>query len=123
MFIGNYAIKVFNHILYLREQAGETCDWLMAVNGGFITIRLFDGTIRKLCRELKIPVRSCHKLRKTYCSELLDKGVSEKVVQDQMRHADARTTQNHYNYCVKTEAAKREAINTVRKLDDGVLLH
>ncbi len=113
------AIDVLNHILKLREIAGETGEWLMEEGGAYISDTKFDKCLRKLCNELAIPERSCHKLRKTYCSELLDMGVSEKVVQNQMRHSDVRTTQNHYNYCVKTEKAKRDAINKVRRLSSA----
>ena len=112
------ALDVLKQIKKLREEAGETCDWLMAEDGNYISDTKFDKCIRQLCVDLDIPVRSCHKLRKTYCSELLDMGVSEKVVQNQMRHSDSRTTQNHYNFCVKTENAKREAINVFRKLEN-----
>lgn len=112
------AIEVLEHIKKLREAAGEPSEWFMAENGNFIAVSKFDKCIRKLCEELRIPIRSCHKLRKTYCSELLDLGVNEKVVQEQMRHTDIRTTQTHYNYCIKTEMEKRKEINKFRKLGE-----
>lgn len=112
------AIDIYNRILRLREEQGQVSEWFMFENGRRLTISNFDKCIRKLCKEMEIPVRSCHKLRKTYCSELLDVGVSEKVVQDQMRHSDVRTTQSHYNFCIKTTEAKRDAINMVRKLGE-----
>ena len=116
--LSNDAIKVVRQIKRLREQAGETSDWLMAENGDYIADTKFDKTIRKLCRELGIPERSCHKLRKTYCSTLLDSGVNEKLVQEQLRHSDIRTTQNHYHFSVKLENEKLDAINTHCMLGD-----
>ena len=120
MMLSDDAIKALNRILYLRKVSAETSEWLMAENGEFITHNKFDKCLRKLCGELNIPARGCHCLRKTYCSELLDAGVSEKIVQDQMRHADSRTTQMHYNYCVKTDDAKRKAINAIKRLDSAI---
>ena len=110
------AIKVVRQIKKIRELSGESSDWLFAENGCFISDTKFDKTIRKLCTGLDIPVRSCHKLRKTYCSNLLDSGIAEKLVQEQMRHSDIRTTQNHYNYSVKVEEEKLKAINSNCKL-------
>lgn len=114
------AIDVYKHILKIRREAGETSEWLISENGKYLLHTKYDKCIRKLCDELSIPERSCHKLRKTYCSQLLDAGVNEKVVQSQMRHTDIRTTQTHYHFCIKTEQAKRAEINKVRLLKDGI---
>ena len=114
------ALKVVSQVMKLREQAGEDSEWLFAENGEYISDNKFDKTIRKLCKELDIPVRSCHKLRKTYCSYLLDSGVDEKLVQEQLRHSDIRTTQNHYHYSVKIENEKLTAINTDCKLGNVI---
>lgn len=110
------AVLIYEHVLELRKEAGEQSDWFMAENGDFVSDTKFDKTLRALCEELDIPVRSCHKLRKTYCSELLELGVSEKLVQEQMRHADISTTKNHYYYSTKVETEKRQQLNSCSRL-------
>lgn len=47
---------------------------------------------------------------------MLEAGVSEKLVQEQMRHADITTTRNHYYFSTKVESDKREQINMNSRL-------
>lgn len=65
---------------------------------GHMHVYHFDRRIRRVCREMKIPVRSMHKLRKTYASFLLANNVDEKLVQEQLGHADISTTRQAYYY-------------------------
>lgn len=61
----------------------------------------FDRAIRRVCRELKIRVRSMHKLRKTYSTCIIlqkDRGVTDKLVQEQLGHSDISTTHRAYFY-------------------------
>ena len=44
----------------------------------------FAKRIRQICKILGIPIRSMHKLRKTYASQLLANSVEEKIVQHQL---------------------------------------
>jgi len=63
-----------------------------------------DKTIRRVCRELDIPVRSMQKIRRTYASILLqEKKLPTKTVQMQLRHSDETTTLRHYNYNIYDE--------------------
>ncbi len=110
------AIAIYKRMLEVRELNNETSEWFMAENGDYISDNKMDKSLRKLCNELGIPERGCHKLRKTYCSEMLEAGVSEKLVQEQMRHADITTTRNHYYFSTKVESDKREQINMNSRL-------
>lgn len=63
-----------------------------------------DKAIRRVCRELDIPVRSMQKIRRTYASILLqEKKLSTKAVQMQLRHSDETTTLRHYSYNIYDE--------------------
>ena len=110
------AIAIYDRIIELRELNNETSEWFLAENGDYISDNKMDKALRKLCNELGITERGCHKLRKTYCSEMLEAGVSEKLVQEQMRHADITTTRNHYYFSTKVESDKREQINMNSRL-------
>jgi len=116
VYLSDDAMTVYQQVMKLRKEKGITSEFLFSEKGTYIADTIFDKTMRKLCTELDIPVRSCHKLRKTYCSELLDLGISEKIVQNQMRHADIATTKGHYYFSTKKEAAIKEALNRNNKL-------
>lgn len=116
VYLSDDAVAVYNQVMKLRKQKGITSEFLFSEKGTYIADTIFDKTMRKLCTELDIPIRSCHKLRKTYCSELLDLGISEKIVQNQMRHADIATTKGHYYFSTKKDDAIREALNRNNKL-------
>lgn len=88
------------HILSLLRNIQPIQHGYIFLNerGERMTTRCFDYEIRKYCARCNIPVLSMHKLRKTYTSVLLATGYAEKVVQEQLGHADISTTQKHYNY-------------------------
>ena len=56
----------------------------------------FSEKLKRICKYVGIPPRSLHKLRKTYASILLDAGCTEKLVMQQMGHADILTTKQFY---------------------------
>ena len=80
-------------------------------NYGRIKSRAFDKQIRKICKAVNIPVRSMHKLRKTYASNLFASNVDENIVQSQMRHRDKTTTHRYYDFSTRTRDYKREQLN------------
>lgn len=80
---------------------------------GRIKTRSFDKKIRRICKSIGIPVRSMHKLRKTYASILFSNGIEDKIVQSQMRHKDINTTHKHYEFSVRSRLYKREQLNSV----------
>lgn len=78
---------------------------------GRIKSRSFDKQIRNICKSVNIPVRSMHKLRKTYASNLFANNVEESIVQSQMRHKDKSTTHRYYDFSTRTRDYKREQLN------------
>ncbi len=82
----------------LRKKHPTQTGFVCLNHGERATCRMFDYHMRKFCQDCQIPVLSMHKLRKTYASVLLARGISEKIVQEQLGHADLATTHKHYNY-------------------------
>lgn len=66
---------------------------------------------------LGIPRCGLHAFRHTHTALLLDSGATPKVVQRQLRHADARTTLEIYGHVVGD--AHRQAVEKVASLLDG----
>ena len=62
-----------------------------------ITTNTIRSRIRSLCKELDIPIRSSHKIRKTYGSILLDSNLDTKFIQSQMGHTDIQVTETFYH--------------------------
>lgn len=68
----------------------------------------FAKRIARVCQILNIPLRSMHKIRKTYGTILIDNGVDERFVTDQMGHADIKSTKQYYYFSNKTDKEKLE---------------
>lgn len=74
----------------------------------------FDTEIRNVCERCDIPIRSMHKLRKTYASYLLHIGKDEKMVQEQLGHSDIKTTREHYQYNLLDDDQTVETLRDVK---------
>ena len=96
----------------LLKRGGD--EWIFT---GIHGKRMHTAQIRKrlysVCRNLEIPVRSPHKLRKTYGTILLDNHVDSKVIEKQMGHTDVLTTELHYHRDRKRTQQKRDIINSI----------
>lgn len=79
--------------------------------------RLTTARIRKRlyynCEKLEIPLKSPHKIRKTYGTILLDNNVDNIMVLEQMGHTDIRCTEMHYHRNRKRIDQRIEAISNV----------
>lgn len=79
--------------------------------------RLHTQAIRKrvtqICKALRIPERSPHKIRKTYGSILLDNGVDSKFIEKQMGHTDIKCTETYYHRDRRNLDQKKEVLNNI----------
>lgn len=91
---------------WLFPNPEDNMDWMRSY--------YFDRTIRKVCKELRIPQRSMHKFRKSYSSILLAQGLPEKLVQTQLGHSDILTTQRSYHYDIFDEDEKEHIFRDIR---------
>lgn len=60
-----------------------------------------NSKLRIIERELKLPIISFHKLRHTYVSILIDKGISEAVIAKQVGHSSTAMIQKVYGHLLK----------------------
>lgn len=72
-------------------------------DGTIITRDVLDGQLRRGCAYAGIPIRSMHKIRKTYASTLYQRGVSITIISKLLGHADESTTMKHYIFNLKDE--------------------
>lgn len=101
--------EVLNDIMTLREMPHET-DYLFELDGDWMKSFNFDREIRRICEKLDIPVRSMHKVRKTYSTALIDSGVEQSLIISQMGHTDIQTTMRSYYYDNVDEEKKRKKV-------------
>lgn len=88
--------------------------WLFArENGDRFTARMIDHRLRRVCKAIKLPVKSMHKIRKTYGTALIDAGVDESIIIEQMGHSDIHCTKQYYYFSNKSREKKKEQLNRV----------
>ncbi len=76
-----------------------------------ITENGFNHKLNRICTAVNIPVRTMHKLRKTYGTTLIDHGVDDSIIKEQMGHADIKTTRQYYYYSNQSNGEKLEQLN------------
>ena len=95
-------------------------EWVFVKRDGKtrITTNTIRSRVRGLCKELDIPVRSSHKIRKTYGTILLDNNVDAKLVQSQMGHADISVTEDFYHRDRRKIFKKQAILNKIVEFEN-----
>ena len=100
-------------IFYLqlaKNRAANNKTWLFEKNGERIRTYQYQCRLRYICeKKLHIPVKSPHKIRKTYASALIDTGIPESLIIEQMGHTNISTTKKHY-YDNRFDSKEMDAI-------------
>lgn len=92
----------------LKERSSG--EYLFCESGRRIRSNGFRRKLWRVCEENGIKYRSNHKIRKTYGTMLIDSGVDESIVAEQMGHVDISTTKKYYYFSNKSAEKKREQI-------------
>ena len=85
-------------------------EYLFMSNGIRVRETTFNKRLERVCDKLGIQRRSTHKIRKTYGTALLDGGVNDSFVAEQMGHTDVATTRKLYYYSNKNRVNKKNQI-------------
>mgnify|MGYP002621285020 FL=1 len=110
-----------NRTIILPDNAKWTLDEILKLNphgeylfmnrGKRIRENTFNKRLSRVCEELRIEHRTSHKIRKTYGTTLLDCGVNESTVSEQLGHTDIATTRKYYYFSNKNTETKLKQIN------------
>lgn len=96
------AKNIIRRIEQVNEEYGHRYkDFLFVKDGKCLTPDAVDAQIKRGCEYIGIPVKTMHKIRKTYASTLLHNGVNLSIVKDMLGHADESTTLRHYIYNIE----------------------
>lgn len=104
--INQNAVKTLENIMRIRDSG----EYLFMENGKRVRSNGFRRKLERVCNELGIKYKSNHKIRKTYGTMLIDNGVDESIIAEQMGHADITTTKKYYYFSNKSKEKKREQI-------------
>lgn len=97
-----WAKRIIKRIEAINEEYGHQYkDFLFVKDGRCLTPDAVDTQIKRGCKYIGIPVKTMHKIRKTYASTLLHNGVNLSIVKDMLGHADESTTLKHYIYNIE----------------------
>lgn len=96
------AKKIIRRIEETNKKYGHCYkDFLFVKDGKCLSPDAIDAQIKRGCEYIGIPVKTMHKIRKTYASTLLHNGVNISIVKDMLGHADESTTLKHYIYNIE----------------------
>lgn len=96
------AKRIIQQVETVNEKYGQRYkDFLFVKDGKCLTPDAVDAQIKRGCEYIGIPVKTMHKIRKTYASILLHNGVNLSIVKDMLGHADESTTLKHYIYNIE----------------------
>lgn len=107
LIIPDTAVSTLNAILEFTTDD----EYLFVEKGKRIRGNGFNRCLSRACAKIGIPPRSMHKVRKTYGTKLIDNGVDESLIAEQMGHKDISTTKKYYYFSNKNDEAKFEQIN------------
>ena len=106
--------------IYLTESALTTIkkikllnpfnEYMMFEDGHRVQTNTYNDRLKLACNKIGIPVRTMHKLRKTYGTTLIDNNVDESLIMEQMGHKDISTTRKYYYFANKDNDNKRKQI-------------
>lgn len=81
--------------------------------GERMTTNCLRHRLRRVCKWAGIEQKSTHKMRKTFCSIILDAGFDHNLVTSVMGHTDIRTSETFYHFDRKTDEMKQEMVNNI----------
>lgn len=113
-----YVYCTENTIQTLKEiLAFENENEYLLVNpdGNRFHIKSFDNALRRSCKRCKLKVRSMHKLRKTFGTALIDGGVDESIIIEQMGHSDIHCTKQYYYFSNKNRERQKEQLTAANR--------
>lgn len=114
------AQEIIRRVMEINRTYGYAYkDYIFVREDRIISPDAIDAQIRRGCEYIGIPVKTMHKIRKTYASNLFHNGVNVSAVKDALGHADETTTLRYYIFNTenteKTDSMIRKALGDTEK--------
>ena len=100
-----------NNVLFALRWNNRDGDYIFMKDGRRVYKTSFNNYLKKACLAVGIPVRTMHKIRRTYGTTLIDNNVEDSLIMSQMGHSDISTTRKYYYYANKNNEHNKEQIN------------
>lgn len=98
------AVSIFNEIRLNNAAGACDDDYIFVRDGERITSRQVAYVLEKACPKLGLPVKSTHKIRKTFASRLSTGGVPLDSIRETLGHSNLQTTLSYiYNPLTEKE--------------------
>lgn len=102
-------------ILKELRSANPFGEYIFMNDGKRIWANTFSKRLVAICKKVGIKPRTEHKARKTYATKLIDAGLNDRLITQQMGHTEIETTRKHYYFNNKTLDVSREMIENAIK--------
>lgn len=109
VFLNDKARKVIEKAYELNPDG----EYLFQMGSRRIRVSCLHRNLKKVCCEVGIPFRSMHKIRKTYGTAMIDGGVDEAIIIEQMGHSDIHCTKQYYYFSNKNRKKKMEQLEKI----------
>lgn len=112
-----YLTETAKEIIALVKEVNEKYgfhdgDYLFMENGKRISHYCIQSRLFRGCQTINIPVKSAHKIRKTYISTLIDANINIDEIRRFAGHSDERTTFGNYCFNRETSQETKNKIET-----------
>ena len=103
---------VLKEIILAARKLNPDGEYIFSTKVVPMTQGSYASRLRRICRWAGVEFKSLHKIRKTVVTELMDHHLPMPLIQSQVGHASAATTENcyHFNNKTKYENGRKLAI-------------
>lgn len=121
VYLTENAKQIIDFVKSVNKKYGmKDEDYLFLENGKRISHYAVQSRILRGCQAINIPIKTAHKIRKTFISTLIDGGVNIDEIRRTAGHSDERTTYGNYCFNRETSAETKEKIeNALKKVIKG----
>ena len=100
-------------ILQKLRTMSTFCEYMFWKDGQRINTYTFRNRLRTVCKNTNCIQKSPHKIRKTYCTILLDHSIDNQMVISQMGHTNISCSENYYHRDRKDLAKKQKIMDSI----------
>ncbi len=100
-------------ILQKLRTMSTFCEYMFWKDGQRINTYTFRNRLRTVCKNTNCIQKSPHKIRKTYCTILLDHSIDNQMVISQMGHTNISCSENYYHRDRKDLVKKQKIMDSI----------
>ena len=100
-------------IIQKLRNMSAFCEYIFFTDGHRINTYSFRNRLRTVCKNTGCVQKSPHKIRKTYCTILLDHSVDNQMVISQMGHSNISCSETYYHRDRKNLQKKQKIMDSI----------